>query len=442
MKKIANLSFCVLLGTIALGQGGISQVPELKKKFNDSGSQYIKATFVGQFWSRYTDLNPGTTLDGYGLGSTMDIGIRRLRFNVYSQLSDKVFVYVQFGQNNFNYTSKLFTGSFFHDAVAEFRIHPKILSLGTGLTGWSGLTRFAAPGAGSILGVDAPLYQQVTNGINDQFLRKLSIYAKGKIGKLDYRLIVSKPMTATNSSVPLGTLNATAATYSTKPPKMQTQGYINYQFFDQEDNTLGYTTGTYHGKKKILNVGAGWIRQEDALWRLNDNGDTLDQNMLLLGADVFMEIPLSDKRNVVSAYVAFTDYRLGQNYIRNLGVMNPANGVNPAVASLNGTGNALPLIGTGQTLFIQAAYKLKDQLLKNFGSLQIYGQTQISDFQGLDEKMKLYEGGVNWLISGDHKSKLTLAYQSRPVFNLSPDTGRRTETDRKGMVVLQYQVSL
>ena len=430
------------LGAIVLGQGGISQIPELKKKFNESGSQYIKATFTGQFWGRYTDLNPGTTLDGFGLNSATDLGIRRLRFNVYSQLSDKVFVYVQFGQNNFNYTSKLYTGAFFHDAVAEFKLHPKMLSLGGGLTGWSGLARFTAPSAGTILGVDAPLYQQVTNGINDQFLRKLSVYAKGKIGKLDYRLIVTKPMTATNSTVPLGPLNATTATYSTKPPKMQTQGYLNYQFFDHEDNTLGYMVGSYHGKKKILNVGAGWIEQQDALWRLSDNGDTLDENMLLLGADVFLELPLSEKRNAVTTYIAFTDYQLGKNYIRNLGVMNPTNGINAATASLNGTGNSLPLIGTGQTLFIQAAYKFKDNLLKNLGSLQVYGQTQVSDFQGLDQKMNLHEGGLNWLISGDHKSKLTLAYQSRPIFNTSVNTGRKIETDRKGMVVLQYQVSL
>lgn len=437
-NRIKNSILLFLLTTNAFIFSQTTKIPELKMNFNESGSQYIKATVVGQFWTRYTDMNPSTTLDGFGLKSATDFGIRRLRFNVWSQLSDRVFLYAQFGQNNFNYTSKLYTGAFFHDAVAEFKVHPKILSLGTGLTGWSGLARFAAPSAGSILGVDAPLYQQVTNGITDQFLRKLSIYAKGKVGKLDYRLIVSKPMTATNSSVSIGKLNADAATYSLRPPQLQTQGYLNYQFFDQENNTLGYMTGTYHGTKKILNIGVGWIQQNDALWRLADNKvDTLNQDMLLLGADVFMELPLSERKNCITAYVAYTDYQMGKNYIRNLGVMNPANGVG-ADASFNGAGNAFPILGTGQTFFVQLAYKFKDNLLKNLGSLQVYGQTQVSNLQGLNEKMNLYEGGVNWLISGDHKSKLTLAYQSRPVFS----TTDKKEISRKGMMVLQYQIAI
>jgi hypothetical protein len=42
-----------------------------------------------------------------------------------------------------------------------------------------------------------------------------------------------------------------------------------YQFFDQEDNLLPYTTGSYLGKKKIVNLGAGFIYQPDAMWNLN-----------------------------------------------------------------------------------------------------------------------------------------------------------------------------
>lgn len=438
MKNIIkSLLLAIVVGNTFAQNPVKTSVLELKKNFNESGSHYIKATVVGQFWTRYTEMNPGTTLDGFALGSTTDFGIRRLRFNVWSQLSDRVFFYAQFGQNNFNYTSKLYTGAFFHDAVAEFKVHPKMLSFGTGLTGWSGLSRFAAPSAGSILGVDAPLYQQVTNGITDQFLRKLSVYAKGKLWKLDYRLIISKPMLASNSSVSIGTLNQNAATYSLRPQKMQTQGYLNYQFFDQEDNTLGYMAGSYHGNKKILNIGAGWIQQNNALWRLGTSNDTINENMLLLNADVFMELPLSDKKNTISAYVAYSDYHLGQNYVRNLGVMNPANGVN-GNGTFNGAGDAYPILGTGQTLFTQIAYKFKDNLLKTLGTLQIYGQVQISNLQGLKDQMQCYEGGVNWLISGNHRSKLTLAVQSRPVFSNTD----KTELSRKGMFIMQYQIAI
>ena len=406
------------------------EYPELKKNLNESGNHYIKATIVGQFWSRYTDFNPGTTLYGYKNQSPFDIGIRRIRFNFMAQVTDRIFFYTQFGQNNFNFTSKLNTGAFIHDIVGEYRVHTTKITFGTGLSGWSGLTRFSAPAAGSILGVDAPLYQQVTNGLNDQFLRKLSIYAKGQIGKIDYRFALSNPMTYQSGTTQVK-INSSSSSFSLRPPQIQTQGYVSYQFFDKENNTLAYMTGTYHGKKKILNVGAGWIQQQKALWHLGSAGDTINDNMTLFGADVFMELPLSEKRNAITTYVAFTDYQMGKNYIRNVGVMNP---------STIG-GNVVPLIGTGQTLFTQVAYKFKDGLLPEQGSFQVYATAQISKYQALKDHMMLYEGGVNWLINGDHHSKLTLSYQSRPIFSIDSNGNNVTNT-RKGMAVLQYQIAL
>lgn len=446
-----RISIISYLTTILLVLNGESwaqsenKFPDLKKKFNEDGSHYIKCSVLGQFWTRYTDLNPGTTLNGLENPIPFDIGIRRLRFNVWSQLTDRIFFYAQFGQNNFSHTSKLYTGAFVHDVVGEYRIHKTALSLGTGLTGWSGLARYAAPSVGSILGVDVPLYQQVTNGITDQFLRKLSVYAKGKIEKLDYRLILSKPMTAINSSSPLGTLNASSATFSLEPPRLQTQGYLNYQFFDQEDNTLGYMVGTYHGKKKILNIGAGWIQQNGALWRLRNTdtivsaGDTIKENMVLLGADIFLELPLSDKHNAITVYIAYSNYQLGKNYIQNLGVMNPANTVN-SNGSLAGAGNAFPIIGTGQTIYGKLAYKLKDDLLKENGTLQLYANLQYSIYEALRDPMIMYESGINWLIHGNHQSKLSFGYQSRPIFMLN-DQNQYVSSSRKGMAILQYQIS-
>ncbi len=418
------------------------EYPEFKKKLNESGSHYIKATVVGQFWSRYTDFNPGTTLNGYTKQVPFDIGIRRARVNFLAQPTDRIFFYAQFGQNNFNLTSKLNTGAFIHDFVGEYKIHPKMLSIGTGLSGWSGMARFAAPAVGSILGADAPLYQQVTNGVTDQFLRKLSIYAKGKIGKLDYRFALSNPMTAQSNTAYVAKASSTAAMISPRPPQLQSQGYVNYQFFDQEDNTLAYMTGTYHGKKKILNVGAGWIQQNRALWIINAPGDTANVNMTLLGADVFSEIPLSAKRNSISAYVAFTDYQMGENYLRYLGVMNPSTGIVGNNNISNGSGgNSVPLIGTGQTIFTQLAYKFRDNLLPEEGSIQVYASAQISKFQALKDNMMLYEGGINWLINGDHHSKLTFSYQSRPIYYKELN-GDAATNSRRGMAVLQYQINL
>lgn len=447
MKKISYLFFLLFAGITRAQQETkpLVKFPEFKKTFNEEGTTYIKFTGTAQFWERYIDYNPGTTLNGYTNVPPFDLGIRRLRFNMMAQFTNRTFFYVQFGQNNFTYTSKLYTGAFVHDAVGEYRVHPTKLTIGGGLTGWSGLTRFASPSVASILGVDAPLYQQATNGITDQFLRKLSVYAKGKLGKFDYRVALSKPMTAQNSSVTIPdykSLPVGVANYNLAPPKVQAQGYFMYQFWDQEDNTLCYTNGSYYGKKKILNIGAGFIEQENAMWHKEVQGtDTLkkNDNMILLGTDVFFEKPLSDKHNTITAYVAYTDYRMGKNYVRNNGLMNPAFSTN-SLGTFAGGGNAYPMLGTGQTIYVQVGYRFKDNLVRDNGTFQPYASVQYSKLQALKDPMIVYDAGVNWLIHGDNKSKLTVAYQSRPIF--TKDTqGDERSTSRKGMLILQYQIA-
>lgn len=413
-------------------------IPELKYKLNASGSHYIKASVVAQTWMRYSEMNPGTMIYDTPTGTYTDIGIRRLRFSAWTQLTDRLFFYTQFGQNNFNFLSKRYTGAFFHDAITEFKVVPQ-LSIGGGLTGWSGMSRYASPSVGSILGVDAPLYQQATNGITDQFLRKLSVYAKGQIGHLDYRLAVTSPMSAQNSASTIPAISRDAS-YSLAAPKLQTQAYVYWQFFDKENNTLPYTVGTYLGKKKILNVGAGFIHQKDAMWYLTASNDTTSTDMLLLGADVFLDLPVGTKGSAVTAYVAFNDYDFGPNHLRSLGAMNPATGVN-SNGTINGSGVAAPIIGTGQTFFAQAGYKFKDGLLKENGTLQPYVSTQISQFDKLSELMVLLDGGLNWFVHGTHNGKITVNYQSRPVFDQNA-AGEWEQTSRKGMVVMQYQISL
>lgn len=412
-------------------------IPEFRHHFNPSGSHYIKATAVAQMWVRYSEMNPGTTIYDTPTDTYADIGIRRLRFSVWSQLTDRLFFYTQFGQNNFNFLSKRNTGAFVHDAVTEFKVAPQ-LSIGCGLTGWSGFSRYASPAVGSVLGVDVPLYQQTTNGLTDQFLRKLSVYAKGQIGKLDYRLALTSPMASQNSLMPIPAIS-TDANFSMEAPELQSQAYVYWQFFDKENNTLPYTTGTYLGKKKILNLGVGIIHQKDAMWYLTATGDTVSTAMLLLGADVFIDVPVGKKGAAFTGYLAWNQTDLGPDYIRNIGVMNPATGVDVG-ATFNGTGVGFPMVGTGTTLFAQAGYKCKDNLLGN-GTLQPYASAQLSFLEKLDDPMLMVEGGLNWLIHGNHSGKLSLNYQTRPVFEQQTN-GEITVTSRKGMAVLQYQIAL
>jgi hypothetical protein len=442
MKKKCLL----IIVNFMLGFYGVSQkiVPyneskEFKINFNETGSHYVKMTFLNQVWLRYNQSNPGTQVYGTPKSETYDIGLRRTRVQLFGQLSNRVFFYTQFGQNNLSNTSPRKQGLFFLDAITEYTFVKRYLSIGAGLTGWNGLSRYAAPSVGSILTMDAPLYQQATNDINDQFLRKLSVYAKGKIGKLDYRLIVSDPMSIQKATVSGGTLNQNS-TFSTKPGNEQFHGYLNYQFLDEESNLLPYTTGSYLGKKKVFNLGVGFLVQKDAMWHLNSFGDTNSTNLELFSIDAFYDVPLNnEKLNAITAYIAYQNSNYGKNYVRNIGAMNPGTEAN-SQGSFNGAGSAFPMIGSGNTLYAQAAYLFRKDLLKDQGTLQPYVGVQLSKFNYIKTPLAIFDCGVNWLIDG-HRSKMSLNYQNRPIVTVNGQ-GENSESSRRSMIVLQYQISL
>lgn len=411
----------------------------LKFNLNEEGSQYIKATGLAQIWLRHTDVNPGSTINGFDVNKVNDIGIRRLRFQVFGQVTKNAFFYMQFGQNNFNARSTKFTGSFFHDALGEIRINKERLSIGAGLTGWSGLLRYSSPAAGTILSLDAPLYQQATNSINDQFLRKLSIYAKGQIGKIDYRIAITDPMDIPGASLGITSIDSSASQFSPAPSSPQLQGYFKYQFFEHEDNTTPYINGTYLGEKKVLALGAGFISQNNAMWMTNTKNDTVFQKMLLLGADVFFETPLNENKSVaLTIYSAFSRYEFGDNYLRYLGVMNPVNGMKGQIRN-SSEGNAFPMMGTGNTFYFQSGILLGKNLLSEGGKIQPYFATQYSVFEALNDIMIMTEFGFNYYIHGLQTSKISLNYQKRPIYKVRPD-GKIVETEGKGMIQVQLQV--
>ncbi len=416
---------------------------EIKFGLNEDASNYIKLTFANQTWVRWNDNNPGSVVGNAAYSKaesqSWDISLRRTRIQLLGQLTDRIFFYAQFGQNNFNYQSARKTGLFLHDALGEYAFIPKKLSIGAGLTGWSGLARFASPSVGSIMGMDAPLFEQWNNDVTDQFLRHFAIYAKGKLGKIDYRFALAKPMLTQNASVAIPAFSQNA-TYSQNPANAQLHGYVSYQFLEQETNLTPYTTGTYLGKKKVFNIGAGFIRQSNAMWYKGSAGDTVSTAMQVWAVDAYYDAPLSSKGNAISAYLAYFSADMGTNFIRNLGVNNIASGTIASQASFAGAGNAFPMFGTGNTLAGQLGYKFKDDLLKSSGTLLPYMAFQYGSYQRLKDNVMVWNIGINWLVKG-HNSKFTLDYQSRPIFNADAQ-GNLVETDRKGMLVLQWQVGI
>ena len=410
----------------------ISQTIKDGKLFiNDSGDQYLKLSFVSQFWARTGNYNPGTTIFGNAKKGGTDLGIRRFRLQLFGQLSEKVFFYSQFGINNFNSIGERKPSFFVHDIYTEYEMIKTKLSVGIGLSGWSGLARFSSPSTSTIMGLDAPLFQQATNDVTDQFLRKLGVFAKGKFNKLDYRVSITQPFAFQKSPIYTSIVTKNS-NFSSRPPHFQFNGYFQYQFLDQESNLTPYTTGTYHGKRSIFNIGGGIVFQKNAMNHLSPSLDTVYTNMLQYGLDVFWDAPLASNGASISWYSNITHLDFGPGYIRNLGVMNPANG-SADLTVINGGGYAYSMYGTGNVFYTQIGYKFKDNLLGN-STLMPYASCQIGNYKRLPESMVHYSLGINYLLNY-HKSKLTLAYENRPVFY---DTEKSIL--RKGNGILQYQI--
>lgn len=449
-KKIIILFWVVLTPFFLFGQSGTSPtIEEMRLKLNEDGSHYLKWTFMNQVWLRYNDSNPGTTVMGEPADQTFDIGLRRTRIQFFGQLTDHVFFYTQFGQNNFNYLAGQNSNNngnrkfqvFFHDALGEYKVWKDNdkLKLGGGLTITNGLSRFSQPSVSTIMTMDVPVFAQATVDQTDEFSRKLSIYARGQLGKFDYRVILSDPFPITSNGSPSNPTPGPSANFAQIGHHKQYQGFFLYNLFDKETHTTPYMTGTYLGKKKVFNLEAGFISQRKATWSSTDGGVTTDyHDMNLWSVALYYDAPLNaEKGTALSAYLGYFDMDYGTNYLRYNGIMNPANGITngPAPGS---QGNAFPMFGTGKVIYTQIGYLLKKDLLGTAGTLMPYASLMSANFDQLKDQMSVYDVGVNWLIKG-HGSKLTLDYQNRPVY--ASEGGDLVKTTNRGQVVLQYQVS-
>lgn len=419
-----------------------AQSNELKFKLNEEGDKYIKATFMNQTWVQLNHSNPGTMVQGEAANYTLNIGLRRTRMQLYGKLNDHVFFYTQFGMNSFNFLSQNSGNrklqAFFHDALAEYWVFKQKdwLKIGGGLTIANGLSRFSQPSVGSIMTMDVPVFAQATVDQTDEFSRKLSIYARGQVGKLDYRLVFSDPFPISTNGQAVPALSENA-TFSPKGHSKQYQAFFIWNLWDKEPHVLPYMTGTYLGEKKVLNIEAGGIWQNNALWRkttTNNTVDTVYDDLKMASVAVYLDAPVStSKKTAISAYLGYFYTNYGKNYIRNNGIMNPANGV--IGNSFSGGGNAYPMFGTGHLIYGQAGFLLPESLVKA-GVFMPYVSSTWANFDRLNSPVFVWDVGLNWFIKG-HSSKITLDYQQRPVL----DNQTLRTSSRRGQTSLQYQVS-
>jgi len=424
-----RIAFFLLL-VFYLSVHSIAQEQALRVYMDKDSSSYAGVRLTGQLWMRFNENNPGTLINGQAASSFFDISIRRVRFQTYARIRDKTNITMTLGQNNINYLTARSGEIRLLDFYVDHRLHD-YLSVGGGQSGWNGTSRYAAPLTSRLLTLDVAPFMIPTVNQTDNVLRKLSAYVKGQVGKWDYRWVFSRPY------APVAHTGISSnSTFANVKPGMQAAFYLKYQFFEKESFHSPFHNGTYDGNKKILALGMGFERQNKAMWHLNAASDTVTTPISLLAVDLFGEFPLPKDR-AWTFYTGYFYYDFGPNYLRVIGFNNVGRGVNE-LGTFNGSGNAWPAIGTGHTAYFQGGYlwQIPDRKEK----IQPFISGQYSRYQRLDDQVSYFEGGINLLLNGQ-ASKITLAYQNRPVFDFSRE-GRLLRDSRRSAFVLQYQLRL
>jgi len=413
---------------------------KMQFNFTEDGKSFVRFHTWHQIWVRYTQMNPGTTVDGRAINSQVDPAIRRSRFLAFGRLADRMTMVMHFGINNQTFNNARKPQLYVHDVWLDYDVVPKYLGVGAGLHYWNGISRASNWSTIKFMSLDAPISNWPTIEKTDQFARQMGGFAKGKVDKLDYRFALNRPFQTGDRDL---TQFGEKTDYNPTNGSPAFAGYLMYQFWDQEGNVLPFMTGTYLGSKSILNVGAGFywhpnqMRQRTAKANMTFNASdagTFDEQLhdgLVLSADLFLDMPFGDKGKdgALTAYLAYYYLDFGPDYVRNVGIMNIGQGG----TSLNGGGNSYTIMGTGHQVYTQVGYVLPMQPMGT--KIQPYVTAQLSAFDGRDALSIVPELGLNWYIKG-HNAKFTLMYRARPIYELN-DSGESTVDTYKSEAQLQ-----
>lgn len=475
-KHLLTLTTVLFLASSGrmMAQGSDNYGSGMKINLDTSGKKFVRVITWHQVWLRHNDNNPGSTINGEKATSQWDMGIRRSRLLLYSQITPNFLILTHFGINNANQVSGGGVGQganigaatidgkkpqlFLHDAWVEHRVYKDVMSIGAGLHYWQGPSRLASASTLNFLGMDSPIFSWQNIDATDQFARQYGIYAKGKFLKnrrLDYRAAVNFPFAITRGSA-LGALDTNSARKGLSMssyrigghPKTAFTAYFNYQFLDIESNLLPFNVGSYLGTKRVFNIGAGFYHHAQAMWAPEVNSstsriDTVKQDQVNASVDVFLDLPFGEARKTaLTVYASYNYMNFGNNFIRNIGIDNPTNGAIASEASYNGSGNAVPLIGTGNVYFAQAAFLLPK--INKIGRFQPYVSAIYAQYERLSDPVLIPDMGLNWHLSG-HSARITFNYRIRPVFtyeNPSQRWSNVNQSSTKGEFTIQFQIYL
>ncbi len=224
-----------------------------------------------------------------------------------------------------------------------------------------------------------------------------------------------------------------------------------------------YLTMNNLGRKKMLNVGAGFYYQPEAMlveaekdlstvdemlagWLIaTGNEDLLElyatgyypsqiSDIFMASADVFADLPLRNK-GALTSYLSYGYYFFGPDYLRNMSTMNVSRLATNA-SLLQGAGSSQWKVGTGHIVRGEWGYLFPKEFLKT--RIQPYGAVSWKNFEALGEDSFQFDAGANFLMHA-HNIKWTLQYSTRPVYMQTDGQNRIHEY--KGQFILQTQLS-
>jgi hypothetical protein len=380
----------------------------LKVSLNEDGSKYYRLITWHQAWLQADMANP----------SVVTPSLRRSRMLMFAQINDRFLILTHFGLNSLSPAKMDPTGQssgaqlFMHDAWGEWKVNDHVY-VGSGLHYWNGISRLNNQSTLNFLPLDNARHAWATIGTSDQFARHMGVYAKGKFGKLDYRVAWNSPI--------VNSIDANAGLAASTDKAIYTgrrdlggsannifAGYVNYQLWDQESNKLPFFVGSYFGSKDVLNIGAGFFNHNNGSVILDAGGNLQGENVLIYAADVFLEKSLNaENGSAVTAYAQYQVNDFGTNY------------------QLGGSSEE---VFTGSVFYTQAGYVLPD-FNDNF-KLQPYFTYTNKNIaaSGAANTVGL---GANFLMNG-HNSKFTVEYKS---------TGK-TDGSRGNMLTAQAVIFL
>lgn len=383
MRKL--LVFAVLLFTaLSFGQASPYYKGGLKVKFDEDGKKYLRIITWAQAQGIYNDNVPDDE-------SSTSFNLRRARVLMFAQIHEKFLILTHFGLNSLNGDTMSPTGKsegsqlFFHDVWAQYNIGKNHV-VGGGLHYFNGISRANNQSTLNMMTLDNNRTSWATIGLSDQFARHIGVFAKGKFGKLQYRVAI-------NDAVTNG-LDARAATtgeavyggkrlLGSKDAGKVYAGYFDYNFLDQESNFLPYKVGTYLGEKKIFNVGAGFFLHPKGSVIL-DGTELKGEDVSIFAVDAFYDAPIGNNGSAITAYAVYQSNDYGTNYLYSA-------------------------YGTGNMIYGHLGYVLPGSKEKT--RFQPYFSYASNSYDAVDDSKNVLGIGANAYLDGNN-TKLTLEYQN------------------------------